>query len=144
MRLISKLGISVLIFACNFFTSVRYISSVDNTPVPLVYAQEKKEWTTEDTLRLISTKAKEYEVSEQTMIAIVRCETAGQMASTTIQSGHYLNGVREKSYGLTQINLPSWPDITYEQATDPQFALDFLARQLKANKGYLWSCYRMI
>ena len=106
--------------------------------------QVTRVWTENDTIELIRAKSVEYAVDPKLMMDIVRCESGNDMSSTTIQSRHYKNGVREKSYGLVQINLPHNPDITYEQAIDPVFAIDFLAHQLAHNRAYLWSCYDMV
>ena len=38
---------------------------------------------------------------------------------------------KERSYGLGQINLNAHPQITEEQAKDPGFAIDFVAKRLK-------------
>ena len=43
-----------------------------------------------------------------------------------IQSGIVKDGVREPSYGLAQIHLPSHPSITVDQAMNPYFAIDFI------------------
>jgi len=43
-----------------------------------------------------------------------------------IQSGVVKDGVREPSFGLAQIHLPSHPTVTVEQALDPYFAVDFI------------------
>ena len=69
---------------------------------------------------------KKYEIPEGHILALVECETAGT-ASTTIQSyARYPDGSREDSWGLGQIHLPAWPEITVAQATDPDFALTFI------------------
>ena len=93
----------------------------------------------------IKVKAFQYEVSPRLMEEIVNCESNG---STTIQSRHIYTsnkygkiGTREMSYGLVQIHLPAHPEITKEQAMNADFALDFLAKNLKAGKGKMWSCY---
>lgn len=43
------------------------------------------------------------------------------------------------SYGLVQINTCWHPMVSYAEATDPEFALTFLARELKAGRCHLWS-----
>ncbi len=82
-------------------------------------------------------------VSYDTMYSIVDCET-GHTFNPLIQSFAYWHGIREDSWGLVQINLPSWPDITKAQAQDPNFSLNFLGEKLSQGKGYLWSCYRLL
>ena len=53
-------------------------------------------------------------------------------------------GDREESYGLSMIHLPSHPDITVEQATDPEFAIDFMAKEFAAGRASKWTCYRLL
>lgn len=60
-----------------------------------------------------------------------------------IETWHVKQGDQELSYGLAMIHLPSWPDISVDQATDPDFSLDFLAQKLSQGKGSLWTCYRI-
>lgn len=95
--------------------------------------------------QLIKVKGAEYNVSTRLMEEIINCESQG---STTIQSRHIYTsnkygkkGTREGSWGLVQIHLVAHPDITKEQALDPLFATDFLAKNLKAGNGKMWSCY---
>lgn len=96
-------------------------------------------------------KAREYKVNAQTMLAVIGCESQYQI---DIQSHHtyhegnvpkgYSVGDREQSFGLVQIHLPVHPNITKEQAIDPEFAVDFLAKNLSAGRGGMWSCYKTL
>lgn len=92
---------------------------------------------------LIKHYSDKYKVSYYEMYKIVECETA-ETFDPTIQSNYYENGVREDSWGLAQINLPSWPDVKKSQAIDKDFALDFLASHLAKKEGYWWSCYKIL
>ncbi len=94
-----------------------------------------------DLKTLIKEKALKYGVSAEIMQKVVNCESNG---STTIQSNYYWKGKREESYGLSQINLPHHPNITYSQATDADFSIDFLASELAQGHGYLWTCFRLL
>lgn len=125
---------------------------------PIVYAREpeppeevlievKIDWTQERIQQEIETVAAEYGVSSDVMNKVIKCESTDpetKLASTTIQSYHIQNGKRERSFGLSQINLDWHPTVSYEQATDPAYAIDFLARHLAQGKGNLWTCYRML
>lgn len=81
------------------------------------------------------------------MSAIIACESGW---NPNIQSNHrysasnvpkgYKVGDREQSFGLVQIHAPAHPHITREQALDPEFAIEFLARNLKAGKHRMWTC----
>src|SRR3990167_7577001 len=90
-----------------------------------------------------------YNVSEATMMRIVECESNfiedAQSTHTYKRDRPELGvkkGEREKSYGLVQVHLPSHPNITYEQAIDPDFSLNFLALNLSEGRGYLWTCFK--
>jgi hypothetical protein len=97
----------------------------------------------------VKAKAEEYGVSSRVMLAVVECESK---FVPDIQSRHrytpknvpkgYAVGDREQSYGLVQIHLPAHPTITKEQATDPKFAVEFLAKNLKQGRGGMWTCYK--
>lgn len=75
----------------------------------------------------------EHGVSWKTVEQVVECES---------QWNPDAYNASENSRGLVQIHKPSWPDITDEQAYDPEFALTFLASHLKEGNGDLWTCYR--
>lgn len=92
--------------------------------------------------------AAQYNVSPSLMFKIINCENVNRIP--TLQSGlRYTRdhpewgvkaGQRELSYGIVQIHLPSHPTVTYEQATDPDFSIHFLAKGLV--DGVSWSCNR--
>lgn len=84
---------------------------------------------------VIHLSAVKYGVSESLMRQIIKCESG--FRPDAIGDGGY-------SYGLVQIHLPSHPYVTSEQAKDPEFAVDFLAKNLAVNKGSMWTCYRML
>jgi hypothetical protein len=84
------------------------------------------------------------------MSGIISCESGWNY---TVQSNHryttnapkgYTSGMREQSYGLVQIHLPAHPSISKEQATDPEFAVDFLAKNIAAGRASMWSCYKTV
>lgn len=85
------------------------------------------------------------------MAEIISCESGW---NPNIQSSHhytaknvpkgYKVGDREQSFGLVQIHAPAHPGITKEQALDPEFAIDFLARNIAAGKASMWSCSKML
>lgn len=99
------------------------------------------QWTPERIEKELVSVAEKYEVSAQLMRDIIKCESNG---STTIQSHHTKHGVREQSFGLVQINLPSHPSVTYDDAINPAFALDFLGKHLAEGNAKMWSCYKMV
>jgi hypothetical protein len=94
------------------------------------------DWTKDRINQEIEKKAKEYGTSATTLKRIVECESG---YVTDVQSHHILSYGREKSFGLAQIHLPSHPDVTYEEAVDPEFAINYLAKNY-AQHTDKWSC----
>lgn len=85
------------------------------------------------------------------MDAIISCESG---YNPTAQSNHaytkdrplegVVAGQREQSFGLVQIHLPAHKNISYEQAIDPVFAVEFLAKNIKNGNIWMWSCARQL
>lgn len=132
------------------FSTAHAEAPISQTPPPFSpqlesrpVAPEKVKWSESDTLALVSRISGEYGISEGLMTKVLDCESG--LASTTIQS-RYRNpdGSLERSFGLAQINLDWNPDVTYEQATDPEFAVRFLARNLSEGRGSKWTCWRTL
>lgn len=88
---------------------------------------------TELQLSIINRKAIQYNVSTSTITDVIACESS--FNETARGDGGY-------SRGLVQIHAKFHPQVTYEQAIDPEFAIDFLAEKLSKGQGYLWTCYR--
>lgn len=86
--------------------------------------------------------AKKYGVSGDEMWNTMKCEN--RELDPKKQSGYYSNGVREESYGLVQIHLPSHPTISYAQATDVDFSITFMAQQFAKGNQNIWTCYRTV
>lgn len=103
--------------------------------------------------------ADKYQVSRETMIRKTKCEAPivekdgvryydhedpqsriryneGQIARNP-EWGSV--GERENSWGPAQIHLPAHPEITKEQASNPDFALNFMADHLSKGKDK-WTC----
>lgn len=100
-----------------------------------------KVYTKAELIDKVYTYAEQYDVSPKTMISIINCENTNW--DPTLQS-RIVNkkGIREESYGLSQIYLPAHPNITKENAIDPDFSLDFMANNLAEKNGNIWTCYR--
>jgi hypothetical protein len=90
-------------------------------------------------------------VSRYVAQAVAKCESG---YNVSVQSKHrytesnvpkgYKVGDREQSFGLVQIHLPAHPSISKEQATDPEFAAEFLVKNLSQGKGSMWTCYNKV
>ncbi len=99
--------------------------------------------TKEEYVEFVYLKAEQYGVGADLMISIINCENRDW--NPTLQSyAKYKNGEREQSYGLVQIHLPAHPSISYEQATNPEFSINFLAENLAEGRASMWSCYAIV
>lgn len=106
----------------------------------------------EEAIRLmIKAYASKYGVSEGLMLSTVSCETSGTFDPTIRSRALYTFsdpklgihiGEQEQSYGLAQIHLPANPDVTIDQAKDPDFALDFMAKHLAKGETWRWTCIK--
>lgn len=50
----------------------------------------------------------------------------------------------EQSYGISQINLPSHPDISYASATDPSFAINYAGELFASGQETQLHCYKIL
>lgn len=131
---ITKLLISLLLAASSVTTASTVAAPVSavNTPVEAPKQALEAPRTIDSIIHDTSIK---YGVSEALMRRIIACESTNNPNAI---------GDGGASYGLVQIHLPSWPEITPEQALDPAYAIDFLGRKLASGQGNLWTCYRLL
>lgn len=111
--------------------------SIEKPTEPIVYNREYA-------VSLAEKYGEIHSVNSALMMKVMDCETGGRYEDPSVQSGHDYKGARERSYGYAQIHLDSWPEITIEQASDPEFAVNFMAEKMSEGKGYLWTCYRKL
>ena len=95
----------------------------------------KTEWSVEEIKSMVDYYADKYGVSRQLMQKVVYCESSYNYKAV---------GDNGRSFGLSQIHQPSHPTITYEESTNPKFALDFMASNISEGKGNMWTCYRQL
>lgn len=85
------------------------------------------------------------------MDKVISCESG---YNPTIQSHHrykkdrphegVVAGQREQSFGLVQIHLPAHPNVSYQDALNPEFSVEFLAKKLSRDAGSHWTCYNQL
>lgn len=81
-----------------------------------------------------------YGVDSTRVLETIRCESRFK----NVQSGIVSQGIREDSWGIVQIHLPSHPTISKQQALTPEFALEWMVKQFSNGKAKQWSCYRSL
>lgn len=94
-------------------------------------------------LSLVDKYAIEYNVSADKMKKVIDCENREwnpNLQSKIIDS----RGQREKSFGLSQIHLPSHPEISLEEATNPEFSIMFMAQEFAKGRQSKWTCARKL
>lgn len=87
-----------------------------------------------DVKGLIAYYANEYQVSAYQLEKTLFCESSLNPNAKNITS-------RERSYGVAQINLMAHKNITIEQATNPQFAIEWTAKQFAKGNAKIWTCW---
>ena len=77
--------------------------------------------------------AKEHGLNVNHFLAVVSCESNWnpQAVSPT------------NDYGIAQIHIKSW-GFTKEQAFDPAFSLDFMAKQWDEGNASAWVCWQKL
>jgi len=135
-----------LLGLCAFFSQALALTYI----APPV-AQEVKacDVSVEECVRWFSTV---YGVSYLVMINVILCENreldpklqSRLRYSFSDPSRGIYKGEREKSYGISQIHLPSHPNVTLEQATDTEFSVEFMAKAFSKGKQGMWSCYKKL
>lgn len=99
---------------------------------PLATLDNKDEY-----LQWVKTEARNYNVSESLMLCLINHENRSW--NPEMQSGYYSRGAREESYGLSQIHLPSHPEITKTQAQNAKFSISWMASELSKGRAWQWS-----
>lgn len=107
---------------------------------PTAEAAEPPQPTEVSATTTIENAAKRYGLDATKFLNVAKCEDPGLVPDQ--QSNYVKNGVREKSYGIFQINIPSNPDVSIASATDPVFAANWAASEWKAGNVREWTCYR--
>ncbi|MEM4408336.1 MAG: hypothetical protein QXI19_06300 [Candidatus Caldarchaeum sp.] len=74
-----------------------------------------------------------------TMVAIALAENPWKDPS--LQSGFSRNGIRERSFGLFQLNLDAHPDLTLECATSPSCSAEYAYRLFRSEGFRPWTAY---
>lgn len=120
------------------------VATAEAAILPVTVAEPISYLSHEEEVRLVVERhAKHRGVSADRMMKVIACET-GHTYDSSLQSFVPVRGGpngREDSWGLAQIHLPSHPYLTKEDATDPEFAIAFMAEKFSLGQAYLWTCY---
>lgn len=109
------------------------IMTVEQTPVERAVSDiphESPETTA--IIEYLYTEAPKHDIDPDPVARTIFCESRFY----NIQSAVVVDGVREPSYGLAQIHLPSHPTVSVEQALDPYFSVDWMLDHWHSEKWY--------
>lgn len=136
--MIKNLLKTIVVFILIFLTSSQITRVRAEAPQPIVEdaiaTLHKSDYTQGDIINLIALYSEKYQVNEFTVKQVVWHES------------HYNRfdiGDDGHAFGLAQINNVYHPNISKEQAQDPHFALDFIAKNIKDGNGKMWTGYRV-
>lgn len=109
------------------------------TPPETQYTPRSEEFGSESDLRAYTlAMAEKYGVSYHEMSTTILGESGWNpnAANPTDSDGG--------SWGIAQINIgrDAHPDITKEEALNPYFAIDFMAREFSKGNAWKWTCWR--
>ena len=94
--------------------------------------------TQEEIQRAVAFYSDVYDVSTSTLNKVIQNE------SQFNQYAKNINPPVETSYGLVQINTLAHKEITKNQAYNPWFAINYLAKSISEGNGFWWSGYNKI
>lgn len=124
------------------------------TPAPVLSVhtlfppvETPKEWTVPEMKALATETAKKHGLKVQKFLDVVNCEVKKRPDGSwdyKAQSDHYKNGKREDSWGMWQINLYWNPQVTKEQAQDPEWSTEWAATAWANGNARWWSCYNIL
>lgn len=77
--------------------------------------------------------ASEFDADAKEMTETIRCESRFHPDAV---------GDNGKSFGLAQIHLPAHPDVSKEQALDPDFSIKWMAAHWFQKR--IWTCARIL
>ena len=86
-----------------------------------------------DLEELVEQVAEEHNVNANLMKRVIQCESQWNPRAI---------GDSGTSYGLAQIHLPAHPDVTKEQALNPEFAIRWMGEQWGEGNARAWTCFR--
>ena len=123
--------------------TLAWISYTNSDTIVYYYGETKEEvaeitslpkQTTPEQIKLsLVNVSKKYGLDE-TFIKIAECESG--LSPNVIGDGGL-------SFGLWQIHLPSHPEVTKEQALDPEWATEWAVKKFLTNPK-IWTCYRLL
>ena len=127
-------------------------ATVDTRTVKEVLAQASLEERKIIIKEMVGKTAETYNLNAGLLFKVLSCEN-GEFDTNlqsrmkypySVKSWGVAKGDRELSYGLAMIHLPSHPHITLEQATDPEFSIEYMGSEFAAGRASQWTCARKI
>ena len=97
--------------------------------------QIKKEYSKHEIIALIYNTSKKYNLNYKQMFDVSKCES---------NFNQNAKGDSGNSWGIYQINLPAHPEITKEQALNPEWAINWTAKEWQKGNQWKWTCFKLL
>lgn len=131
LLLVVCFGLSVM----NIETTTNAVTISDETSLDSSYGTQ---YSKEQIGELVTLYAKRYGTQVDPILATIECESHFK----NVQSNIYSDGVREDSWGISQIHLPSHPLVSKSDALNPEYATEFIVKEFSRGNSWKWSCYK--
>lgn len=135
----------VIVITATFSQTPATLIAEDTVETPCYYQEANKDCVK----RLVDFYAKKYRVSAKSMMRTLENENKSfdfdLQSQLKYKKGNRWKkpaGSREQSFGIAQIHLPDNPDVSYQEATNPQFAVEFMAKKFAQGKQRMWMGYK--
>lgn len=92
-------------------------------------------------VELIEKYSRIYSINSAYIYATIDCESGFQSVQSRMIDKY---GIREDSWGVSQIHLPAHPDISKAEAMDEDFAIEYMAREFGNGNAKQWMCFSKI
>jgi len=121
-------------------TSTQVVSISTSSPISTPSVVVEKPESLHDKITRYAAK---YNIPREDMRSLIECEVGVMFNPKTRSQGILKSGKQERSYGLAQINLDAH-DVTIAQATDPDFALDWLGSHWEKRHSMYVNCMKKL
>ena len=123
------------------YEAIQHVLAQEPVQVEVAEIVSLRRGETPELLEYLFAEAAKYGANPEMMRQTIACESMHWV--TDIQSWHRRpDGSREQSFGLAQIHLPDHPQVSYEEAINPHYAIKFMAQHFGENNGKIWTCFR--
>ena len=132
--------VSLLILGSVVHIKANAVTINNSVTTPELSSQLGTTYSEQQIKELVDIYSTKYGVNSIRVLETIRCESR----FNNVQSAIVSKGVREDSWGIAQIHLPSHPNISKDKALNPNFAIEWTVKEFSIGHASKWSCYKKI